>query len=172
MKNSTLAFPAAMLTAAVAALASPSGPPQGPAKGREGRGSVTTQKVTTFLMFTGKAEEALRFYVSLFKDSKIVSMTRYGKEGPGAEGTVKHAIFTLQGHEFMATDSPAVHDFTFTPSMSLYVTCDSPDEIDRLFKKLSEAGKVFMPLDKYPFSDKFGWLQDKYGVSWQLDLAK
>ena len=128
-------------------------------------------KITTFLMFTGKAEEAMKFYVSLFKDSKIVSLTRHGKEGPGVEGTVKHATFTLNGQEFMATDSPPVHKFTFTPSMSLYVKCGSAEEIESLFKKLSEGGEVAMPLDKYPFSDKFGWVQDKYGVSWQLNLG-
>ena len=172
MKNLMIAGWAAMLATGAAALAAQNGPTPNPAKGGEGKGSITTQKVTTFLMFTGKAEEAMKFYVSLFKDSKILSITRYGKEGPGAEGSVKHAIFALQGQQFMVTDSPPVHDFTFTPAMSLYVTCESGDEISGLFKQLSEGGKVFMPLDKYPFSERFGWFADKYGVSWQLNLVK
>ncbi|HYG77069.1 MAG TPA: VOC family protein [Planctomycetota bacterium] len=134
--------------------------------------SSPKQKITTFLMFEGKAEEAMKFYMSLFKDSKIVSMSKYGKEGPGPEGTVMHAIFTLDGQEFMAIDSPAKHGFTFTASMSLYVNCATKDEIDTLYKKLSEGGKVFMELGKYPFSERFGWVSDKFGVAWQLTLAK
>lgn len=132
----------------------------------------TSQKITTFLMFDGKAEEALKFYVSLFKDAKIKSLSRYGKDGPGAEGSVQHAVFTLHGQDYMAIDSPAKHAFGFTPAISLYVQCQTPEEIDDLFKKLSEGGKVFMPLGAYPFSEKFGWLEDRFGVSWQLNLAK
>lgn len=133
---------------------------------------ATPQKITTFLMFSGKAEEAMKFYVSLFSDSKIVNITRYGKDGPGPEGTVLHATFTLNGQEFMAIDSPVKHDFGFTAAVSLYVKCGTPKEIDELYKKLSEGGQVFMPLDKYPFSERFGWVADKFGVSWQLTLAK
>jgi len=136
------------------------------------KSAVKTQKITTFLMFEGKAEEAMKFYVSLFKDSKITAISRYGKEGPGPEGSVIHATFTLNGQEFMAIDSPAKHNFTFTGSMSLYVKCETQKEIDDLFKKLSDGGQVAMPLDKYPFSDRFGWVVDKFGVSWQLTLAK
>lgn len=140
--------------------------------GKEGKTNVPTQKVTTFLMFEGKAEEAMKFYVGLFKNSKIVSITKYGKEGPGAEGTVKTAIFTLNGQEYMAIDSPAKHQFTFTASISLFVKCDTEKEVEDLFKKLSDGGQVFMALGKYPFSDKFGWVADKFGVSWQLILPK
>lgn len=147
------------------------------AQGQQGRekewkAPAPAQKITTFLMFEGKAEEAITFYVSLFKNSKITAISRYGKEGPGAEGSVRHATFTLNGQEYMAIDSPAKHAFTFTASMSLYVACESEKEIDDLFKKLSEKGQVFMPLDKYPFSEKFAWLADRFGVSWQLTLAK
>jgi RNA polymerase sigma factor (sigma-70 family) len=142
------------------------------AEKKDDKMTVTAQKITTFLMFEGKAEEAMNFYVSLFKNSKIEKITRYGKEGPGKEGSVIHASFTLNGQEFMAIDSPAKHAFTFTPSVSLYVKCDTKEEIDELFKKLSEGGAVMMPLDKYPFSERFGWAQDKFGVSWQLTLQK
>ncbi len=126
-------------------------------------------KIVPFLMFQdGKAEEAIKFYVSLFKDSKVVRIARWGKEGPGAEGSVKHAAFTLQGQEHMASDSPVKHQWTFTPGVSLFVKCESVEEIDDLFKKLSDGGQIFMPLDKYPFADKFAWVSDRYGVSWQL----
>ena len=128
------------------------------------------QKITTFLMFDGKAEEAMRFYTSLFKRSKILHVTRYGANEDGAEGTVKHATFTLNGQEFMCIDGGAMHAFTFTASMSLYVRCETEEEIDTLFAKLAQDGQVLMPLDRYPFSEKFGWLSDRFGVSWQLNL--
>lgn len=128
------------------------------------------QKVITFLMFTGRAEEAMNLYTSLFKQSEILSITRYGANEAGAEGTVQHATFTLNGQEFMCIDSSAQHAFAFTPSISLYVRCDTEEEIDTVFANLSQDGQIFMPLDRYPFSQKFGWLSDRYGVSWQLNL--
>ncbi len=130
------------------------------------------QSITTFLMFDGKAEEAMNFYVALFRDSTIIHITRYGPNEAGAEGTVMHALFSLNGQEFMCIDSNVRHNFTFTPAMSLYVTCDTEAKIDELFEKLSEQGQVFMPLSRYPFSDKYGWLADKYGVSGQLSLVR
>ena len=81
------------------------------------------------------------------------------------------ATFTIAGQTFMAIDSAMKHDFTFTPSMSLFVDCADEAEIDALFAKLSEGGKVLMPLAAYPFSRKFAWLSDRFGVSWQLNLA-
>jgi predicted 3-demethylubiquinone-9 3-methyltransferase (glyoxalase superfamily) len=130
------------------------------------------QKITTFLMFEGKAEEAMKFYISLFKDSEIINITRYGPNEPGAEGTVLHATFSLNGQTFMGIDSYVKHQFTFTPAMSLYVTCQTEAEIEELFEKLSQGGKTLMPLGSYPFSEKFGWIADKYGVSWQLTLNR
>lgn len=128
------------------------------------------QKFITFLMFDGKAEEAMNFYTSLFENSAIQSITRYGANEAGAEGTVVHAIFSLNGQLFMCIDSNVEHGFTFTPAMSLYVNCGSEDEIDDIFEKLSQDGMVLMPLESYPFSAKYGWVSDKYGVSWQLSL--
>ncbi|EJQ51152.1 hypothetical protein IEQ_02092 [Bacillus cereus BAG6X1-2] len=133
--------------------------------------SNTNQKITTFLMFEGKAEEAMDLYTTLFNQSEIISISRYDENGPGKEGTVIHATFTLNGQEFMCIDSYVKHDFTFTPAMSLYVTCETEEEIETVFHKLAQDGKVLMPLGSYPFSKKFGWLNDKYGVSWQLTLA-
>ena len=128
-------------------------------------------QITTFLMFTGNAEEAMTFYVSLFPGSAIASISRYDDAGPGAAGTVHHAAFTLAGQPFMAIDSPITHGFTFTPSLSLHVTCETEAEIDALFEKLSAGGEVLMPLDAYPFSQKYGWVNDRFGVSWQVTLG-
>ncbi|KZE75819.1 VOC family protein [Paenibacillus elgii] len=130
------------------------------------------QKITTFLMFEGKAEEAMNFYITLFDRSEIISMQQYGPNEAGAEGTVVQALFSLNGQVFMCIDSSVKHNFTFTPSMSLYVTCDTEAEIERVFGRLSDGGSVLMPLGAYPFSEKFGWVQDKFGVSWQLNLEK
>ena len=123
-------------------------------------------------MFEGKAEEAMNFYTSLFDQSEIVNISRYDENGPGKEGTVIHATFTLNGKEFMCIDSYVNHNFTFTPAMSLYVTCETEEEIETVFHKLAQDGAILMPLGAYPFSKKFGWLNDKYGVSWQLTLAE
>lgn len=130
------------------------------------------QKITTFFMFDGKAEEAMNFYTSLFENSKILSITRYGQSEAGAEGTVMHATFSLGGQEFMCIDSNVKHEFTFTPAISLYVNCETDEKIDQLFTKLSQGGQVLMPLDRYPFSEKFAWVSDRYGISWQLNLAR
>ena len=129
-----------------------------------------TQQVHTFLMFEGKAEEAMNFYVSLFEDGAVTRIDRYGPNAIGKEGSVEQAAFTLAGQHFMCIDSPVTHSFTFTPSISIFVTCDSEAEIDALFAALSDGGGVLMPLGEYPFSPKFAWLSDRYGVSWQLML--
>jgi predicted 3-demethylubiquinone-9 3-methyltransferase (glyoxalase superfamily) len=129
-----------------------------------------TQKIKTFLMFDGKCEQAMNFYVSLFREAAIASLRRYGPEGPGAEGSVMQATFTLGGQTFMCIDSPVEHEFTFTPAMSLFVDCIDEAEIDALFAKLSDGGQVLMPLNAYPFSRRFAWLSDRFGVSWQLNL--
>ncbi len=130
------------------------------------------QKITTFFMFDGQAEEAMNYYLSVFDQAEILSINRYGANEAGAEGSVPHATFSLYGQVFMCIDSNVKHNFTFTPSISWYIACTTEDEIDRLFEKLSQGGKVLMPLASYPFSEKFGWIVDKYGVSWQLNLER
>ncbi|TMR91143.1 VOC family protein [Nonomuraea basaltis] len=128
-------------------------------------------QITTFLMFqNGEAEEAMNFYVSLFDEAKVVNVARFEPGEPGPEGKIKHAIFTLAGREYMCIDSDQSHGFTFTPSMSLYVGCDTEEEIDRLYAALAEGGGQLMPLNDYGFSTKFGWVNDRFGVSWQLNL--
>jgi predicted 3-demethylubiquinone-9 3-methyltransferase (glyoxalase superfamily) len=126
--------------------------------------------VTPFLMFQGACEEALNLYVSLIPDAAITSLTRWGPDGAGPEGQVQQASFTLAGREFRAFDSPPVHAFSFTPSFSLFVDCRDDAELERLYAALSEAGEALMPLGEYGFSRKFGWVNDRFGVSWQLNL--
>lgn len=128
------------------------------------------QMIHPFLMFEGTAEEAMDTYTSIFDSSEIINIIRYGANEGGKEGSVMHATFSIKGQEFMASDSYVKHAFTFTPSISLFVTCDSEEEIDQSFEKLSQGGEILMPLDAYPFSAKFGWINDKFGVSWQLSL--
>ncbi|MEX0873490.1 MAG: VOC family protein [Actinomycetota bacterium] len=132
------------------------------------------QKITTFLTFaSGGAEEAMNLYTSLFKDSEVLGIRRYGPdEGGGAEGSVMHATFSIQGQQFMCIDSNVGHEWTFTPAVSLYALCDSEEEIDRLFERLSDGGQVFMELDGYPFAEKFAWIADRFGVSWQLAFGR
>jgi predicted 3-demethylubiquinone-9 3-methyltransferase (glyoxalase superfamily) len=125
--------------------------------------------VSTFLMFEGKAEEAMHLYVSLFPSSEIKSIERYGAEEDGEEGSVKRADFTVAGHPLVCIDSPVKHAFTFTPSVSLFVKCESEEELDAAYAKLSTDGQLLMPPGNYGFSRKFVWLNDRYGVSWQLN---
>ena len=133
------------------------------------------QKTTTYLLFVGeqngKAEEAINLYTSLFRNSGVKHMEYFKAGEPGGEeGNVKQAIFTLDGQEYRAMDGGVGHQFSFTPVVSVFVTCESEEEIDTLWQKLLEGGSALMPLGDYGFSKKFGWLNDKYGMSWQLNL--
>ncbi|MBP58286.1 MULTISPECIES: VOC family protein [Gammaproteobacteria] len=134
------------------------------------------KSITTTLMFVreqaGKAEEAIKLYTSVFPNSKIIDIQHYGADEPEPEGSVKLARFTINGVELMARDSHLDHKFSFTPSMSLHVECESESEIQNAFTTLAKGGVELMPLDNYGFSEKFGWLNDKYGVSWQFNLLK
>jgi len=114
------------------------------------------QKITTFLWFDDKAEEAAKFYVSLFKNSKILTVSRYGEGMPVPAGTVMVVKFVLDGQEFMALNGGPT--FKFSPAISLLVNCETQEEVDGLWDKLSEGGR----------KDRCGWLQDKYGLSWQI----
>jgi len=114
------------------------------------------QKITPFLWFDGKAEEAMNFYVAIFKNSKILSVTRYGETGPGPKGTVMTAKFELDGQEFIALNGGPL--FTFTEAISFVVNCETQQEVDELWEKLSEGGQ----------KSRCGWLKDKYGLSWQV----
>ena len=127
--------------------------------------------VTPFLMFqNGDAEEAMNFYVSQFADASIIDIVRYGAGGPGAEGSVMKASFSLAGQTVICIDSPVKHDFTFTPSMSLFVTCETEEQIRKLAAVFAAGGRELMPLNNYGFSQLFAWVNDRFGVSWQLSF--
>ena len=114
------------------------------------------QRITPFLWFDGKAEEAANFYTSIFKNSKMGRIARYGEAGPGPKGAVMSATFQLEGQEFIALNGGP--QFTFSPAISFFVNCETQEEVDELWERLSEGGK----------KNRCGWLQDKFGVSWQI----
>ena len=114
------------------------------------------QKITPFLWFDGRAEEAMNFYVSIFKNSQVTSISRYGAEGPGLKGTVMSVTFKLAGQDFFALNGGP--EFTFSPAISFFVNCETQEEIDELWEKLSAGGERL----------QCGWLKDKFGVSWQI----
>ena len=114
------------------------------------------QKITPFLWFNDNAEEAMNFYVSIFKNSKVGSVNRYGDAGPGPKGSVMSATFQLEGQEFMALNGGP--QFKFTPAISLFVNCETQEEVDDLWQKLSAGGKP----------GRCGWLEDRFGLSWQI----
>lgn len=118
----------------------------------------------------GTAQAALDLYLATFPDSRAVRIERYAQGQGGPPGTIKVAVFTLCGREFMCSDSPVKHGFNFTPSSSTFVDFDSVAELERVFAVLAEGGQVLMPLNNYGFSERFGWLSDRFGVSWQLNL--
>ena len=113
----------------------------------------------------------MRFYLSVFPEGRIEELVRYGAAQPGPEGTIALAALTIGGQTIRCTDSFVKHAFTFTPASSLFVDCTSEAEIDRIWTALLEGGGVLMPLGPYPFSRRFGWLNDRFGVSRQLNLA-
>lgn len=131
---------------------------------------TATTTLTPFLMFTGQAEEALNWYVSLLPNSSVTKLVHHVAGGFGEEGKVMQAEVVLAGQRLRFYDSPPVHDFSFTPSLSLFVDCVDEAEIDRLSVALGEGGKFMMPLGSYGFSQKYAWLSDRFGVSWQLNL--
>ena len=115
------------------------------------------QKITPFLWFDGNAEEAMNFYVSIFKDSKILEVTRYGEGGPGPKGTVMTGRFQLEGQPFIALNGGPM--FKFTEAISLFVDCEGQEEVDRLWERLTASGGA---------PSQCGWLKDRFGLSWQI----
>ncbi len=128
------------------------------------------ERVSTFLMFSGNAAAALELYQRLFADIEIVSLESQPGTGDDDTQLVKQAHWRLGDQNFMSIDSTIDHGFTFTPAMSIFFNCADAYEIERLFDGLSDGGQVLMPLDRYPFSQRFGWVADRFGVSWQLNL--
>ena len=140
-------------------------------------------KTTTFLTFVGdqcgKGEEAVNFYTSIFPNSKIISITKYAEGEPGGTPElIKYGVFILNGVEYMISESNYNHAWSFSPGVSLFVSCNSEEEIDSIFEKISSnGGQIMVPLDNYKgegdygFGRKFGWCADKYGISWQFNLV-
>ncbi|MFL6663961.1 MAG: VOC family protein [Rhizobacter sp.] len=114
------------------------------------------QKIIPFLWFNGQAEEAMNFYTSIFKNSKVLSVARYGDAGPGPKGSVMTAQFEVEGHQFVALNGGP--QYTFTPAVSFLVNCTTQDEVDHLWDRLSAGGQE-MPC---------GWVTDKFGLTWQV----
>jgi predicted 3-demethylubiquinone-9 3-methyltransferase (glyoxalase superfamily) len=114
------------------------------------------QKITPFLWFDDQAEEAAQFYTSLFKNARINNVSRYGEAGPGANGAVMSVTFEIDGQEFIALNGGPV--FTFSPALSLFVNCETQEEVDTLWEKLSEGGE----------KQQCGWLKDRFGLTWQI----
>jgi predicted 3-demethylubiquinone-9 3-methyltransferase (glyoxalase superfamily) len=114
------------------------------------------QKITPFLWFDGNAEEAANFYISIFKNSKMGKISRYGDAGPGPKGSAMSVAFQIEGQEFFALNGGP--QFKFTPAISFFVNCETQQEVDDLWEKLSAGGRT----------DRCGWLQDKFGLSWQI----
>ncbi|MDB4727734.1 VOC family protein, partial [Saprospiraceae bacterium] len=141
-------------------------------------------EVSTFLTFVGdqcgKAEEAINFYIAIFPNSEIKSITKYEEgEAGGTPELIKYGVFTLNDVEYRVSESNYNHAWSFTPGVSMFVECDSEKEIQILFEALSSnGGQVMVPLDNYGgegdygFGKKFGWCEDKYGISWQLNLSE
>jgi len=114
------------------------------------------KEITPFLWFDDNAEEAMNFYTSIFPDSMVLDVTRYGEAGPGTPGTMMSGTFRLRGQEFMALNGGP--EFTFTEAVSFFVGCETQDEVDELWEKLSEGGE----------EQQCGWIKDRYGLSWQI----
>jgi predicted 3-demethylubiquinone-9 3-methyltransferase (glyoxalase superfamily) len=121
-----------------------------------GQSTVHRMSITPFLWLNGNVEEALNFYTSVFKNTKIINAIRYGDGWPGTEGKIMTATFQLEGQEFMVLDGGP--QFTFTPAISFFVNCTTQQEVDELWERLSEAGET----------QRCGWLKDKFGISWQI----
>ena len=131
-----------------------------------------TRELRTFLTFQGgAAAAALDLYGEIFDDFELLTSERYGPGEPGPEGTIKVATFRLAGGELSCADSPITHAWGFTPAVSLWVECEDGTELGRLFDRLGDGGQVYMPLDDYGFSSRFGWVGDRFGVTWQLNLS-
>lgn len=131
---------------------------------------MITPKITPNLWFNNQAQEAANFYVTLFKNSRIKNVVYYNEENSKVAGmpagTIVTVEYELDGQKFININGGPL--FTFSPAISFFVTCETAGEVEQFYRKLSENGNILMPLDKYPFSDKYAWINDRYGVSWQL----
>jgi len=129
------------------------------------------KSVKPFIMYVDTAEQAVNQYLALFPEAKLDDVVRYGPGEPGPEGKLYRAVLRIAGQELMIFDSYVKHEFTFTPSVSLFVECEDRDEFERLYAGLSEGGKMLMEAGGHGFSTRFAWVNDRFGLSWQINLA-
>lgn len=132
---------------------------------------MTALTATPFLMFQGAGRQALDFYTATFPGATVEGLELHGPGEPGPEGTVRSAILIVGGQRLRIFDSPPVHAFTFTPAISFFIDCESEEQLRDLAAALGEEGGFLMPVGSYGFSRLFAWVNDRFGVSWQLNLA-
>ena len=132
---------------------------------------MTGLTATPFLMFQGAGKDALDFYLATFPGAQVEGLQLYGPGEPGVEGTVRHAILIVGGQRLRVFDSPPVHAFSFTPAISFFLDCESEGQLRTLAAALEDGGAALMPVGSYGFSRLFAWVNDRFGVSWQLNLA-
>lgn len=125
--------------------------------------------VSTFVMFQGDAQQTIDLYSELFPGFRVQQVQHYDEHDSGPR-RVKYAAIDFERHNLVFTDSPVSHDFSFTPAVSLHVNLATDAELERIFARLAEGGEVLMPIDDYGFSARFGWLNDRFGLSWQLNV--
>ncbi|TMJ32689.1 MAG: VOC family protein [Alphaproteobacteria bacterium] len=130
-----------------------------------------TNTVRPFLMFQGEGSAALDFYLSVFPDARVDAIERYGPDDAAPEGTIKLARLSIGGQEVLCTDSVIKHPFSFTPAFSFFVDCESEEWLRHLADVLKQGGAELMAVDNYGFSRLFAWVNDRFGVSWQLNWA-
>ncbi|CAD2079555.1 VOC family protein [Phocicoccus schoeneichii] len=128
------------------------------------------KSITPFLMFEGRAEEAIMFYQSVFDDVEVVFLNRFGPESNEWEGKIMQGLIRIGELNIMVSDSSVSHDFSFTPSTSLFIECESMNEQMRYYEKIKSKGAILMPIDDYGFSKQFAWVSDPFGFTWQLNL--
>jgi predicted 3-demethylubiquinone-9 3-methyltransferase (glyoxalase superfamily) len=132
---------------------------------------MSIRSIRPFLMFQGDAEAALSFYQSVFPDARIDGLERWGAGEQGAEGAFKRALLTIGDQSVMCFDSPVKHAFAFTPSFSFFLETDSEEDVRHYARTLGEGGGELMPAGNYGFSRLFAWVNDRFGVSWQINCA-
>ncbi|WP_411842538.1 VOC family protein [Salinicoccus sp. HZC-1] len=130
------------------------------------------KSMTPFLMFEGRAKEAMEYYMEIFEDAEIRYMREYDEDSPEMQDKVMQGVIRIHDQLIMVMDSEVPHEFSFTPSMSFFIECNSLPEIEHYYRKLKKKGAIHMPLDEYGFSNRFAWVQDQFGVTWQLNFTK
>ncbi len=125
-----------------------------------------------FLTFNGNAMEALTFYKDIFYDMEVEFLQEYGGDAPALEGKIMQALISIEGRKIMISDSRTPEEFSFTPSMAFYIECSDMNEAELYYRKLKKGGAILVPLDEYGTGRYFAFVQDRFGLSWQLNFIK